>query len=74
MEQKSTVPEYPPAPFQMNRIPPPPEAPAWPWAELGPQKPASAWCTMPSNHNRGRWLNLLCIAFKKNQPTQLLSG
>lgn len=25
MEQKSTVPEYPPAPFQMNRIPPPPK-------------------------------------------------
>lgn len=52
----------------------PPEAPARPWAELGPQKPASAWCTMPSNHNRGRWLNLLCTAFKKTNPHSYCRG
>lgn len=51
---------------------PPPEAPTQPWAELGPQKTASAWCTTPSNHNRGHWLNLLCTALKKTTHTAIV--
>lgn len=53
---------------------PPSEAPAWPWAELGPWKPVSAQCTMPSNHNRGHWLNLLCAALKKPKPPSYCQG
>lgn len=71
MEQESTVCKHPPAPFQMEQLPPS-EAPAGPWAELGPQKPMSAGCTMPSNHNRGLELNLLCTASKNPAHTAIV--
>lgn len=29
---------------------------------------------MPSNHNRGCWLNLLCTALKKNNPHSYCQG
>lgn len=71
MEQESTVCKHPPAPFQTEQLPPS-EAPAGLWAELGPQKPMSAGCTMPSNHNRGLELNLLCTASKNPAHTAIV--
>lgn len=53
---------------------PPSEAPAGLWAELGPQKPMSAGCTMPGNDNRGLELNLLCTASKSPIPHSYCQG
>lgn len=53
---------------------PPSEAAARSWMELGPQKPASAWSTMPSNHNRDCWLNLLCIPLNNNNNSAVLAS
>lgn len=73
MEQESTVCKYPPAPFEMEQLPPS-KALAGLWAELGPKKPMSAGCTMPDNDNRALEFNLLCTASKNPNPHSYCQG